>query len=131
MAEEVTVTNDRGQPFKRTKAPIERVSPLTTGLLYGGAAAAVGGPVGLLAGLFAGILHKRAQESYLDRAARDAYNMKSQYSNIDDTISQEIEIADPDEARLLKDAQRTAAVGWQMLQSGDESARDLIMQAHE
>lgn len=131
MTEEVTVTNDRSQPFKRTKAPIERVSPLTTGLLYGGAAAAVGGPVGLLAGLFAGILHKRAQESYLDRAARDAYNMKSQYSNIDDTISQEIEIADPDEARLLKDAQRTAAVGWQMLQSGDESGRDLIMQAHE
>jgi hypothetical protein len=129
MAEEVTVEGDTLRPYPRPA--LRGPTPLQTGLLYGAGGAAIGGPVGLLAGLFAGILHKRAQESYLDRVARDTYNLKSQYENVENTLQQELEIADPDEARILKDAQRTAAVGWQMLQSGDESGRDLIMQAHE
>lgn len=129
MAEEITVKADRNQPYPRPQ--LRGPTPLQTGLLYGAGGAAIGGPFGLLAGLFAGILHKRTQESYLDRVARDTYNTRSEYKNIDDTISQELEIADPDEARILKDAQRTAAVGWQMLESGDERGRELIAQAHE
>lgn len=129
MAEEITVQADRNQPFPRPQ--LRGPSSLQTGLLYGAGGAAIGGPFGLLAGLFAGILHKRAKESYLDRVARDTYNTRAEYQNIDNTISQELEIADPDEARILKDAQSTAAVGWQMLQSGDERGRELIAQAHE
>lgn len=129
MAEEVTVEGDSLRPYPRPA--LRGPTPLQTGLLYGAGGAAIGGPVGLLAGLFAGILHKRAQESYLDRVARDAYNTRSEYQTINRTIDQELEIADPDEARLLKDAQSMAAVGWQKLQSGDETGRELIMQAHE
>jgi hypothetical protein len=42
-----------------------------------------------------------------------------------------MEIADPDEKRLLSDARATAANGWYRLQSGDETGRALIEQAHE
>lgn len=129
MAEEIVVSGDRNRPYQRPDPP--GLSPLQAGLLYGAGGAAIGGPIGALAGLFAGIVAKRGRENYLDKVARDTYNTRSQYKNIDDTLQQELQIADPDEARLLKDAQRTAAVGWQMLQSGDERGRELIEQAHE
>lgn len=129
MAEEITVQADRNKAYPRPQP--QGLSPLQAGLLYAAGGAAIGGPIGLLAGLGAGILAKRGKESYLDRVARDTYNTRAEYQNIDNTLSQELEIADPDEARILKDARNTAAVGWQMLQSGDERGRDLIMQAHE
>lgn len=131
MAEEVTVTSGRERPYKRTRTPVESVSPLTTGLLYGGAAAAVAGPIGLLAGLGYGILHKRAQDSYLDRVARDAHNTEREYSGVQKAIDSELQIADPDEARLLSDAKRIAADGWYRLQSGDETGRAMVEQANE
>jgi hypothetical protein len=131
MAEEVTVTSDRERPYKRSRGAVERVSPLATGLLYGGAAAAVAGPIGLLAGLGYGILHKRAQESYLDNVARDMHNTRREYSGLQDSIDSELQIADPDEARILSDAKRVAADGWYRLQSGDETGRALIEQANE
>lgn len=129
MAEEITVQADRNKAYPRPQP--QGLTPLQTGLLYAAGGAAIGGPFGLLAGLGAGIIAKRGRESYLDRVARDMYNTRAEYDNISNTLSQEIEIADPDEARILKDAQSTAAVGWQMLQSGDERGRELIAQAHE
>lgn len=130
MAEEVTVTSDREKPYPRDKrAP--GLSPLQAGLLYGGAAAAVGGPIGLLAGLFAGVVAKRGQESYLDRVARDTHNYRREYSGLQDAIDSELQVADPDEARLLSDAKRIAANGWYRLESGDETGRAMIEQANE
>lgn len=129
--EEVTVTSDRERPYKRSRGSVERVSPLTTGLLYGGAAAAVAGPIGLLAGLGYGILHKRARDSYLDNVARDMHNTRREYSGLQDTIDSELQVADPDEARLLSDAKRVAADGWYRLQSGDETGRAMIEQSNE
>jgi hypothetical protein len=131
MAEEITVETDREQPFSRSKSLIERVSPLSTGLMYGGAAAAVAGPIGLLAGLGYGILHKRARDSYLDRVARDTHNTRREYDVLGERMDKEYEIADPDEKRMIDDARDIAANGWYRLQSGDETGRDMIAQAHE
>lgn len=129
MAEEVVVSTDRERPYPRPR--MAGPSSLQTGLLYGAGGAAIGGPVGLLAGLFAGILHKRAKESYLDRVARDMHNTRREYSGLQEEIKSELAVADPDEARLLESAQRIAADGWYRLQSGDESGRDMIEQANE
>lgn len=131
MAEEVTVTTDREKPARRPKSPIERFSPIATGLLYGAGAAALAGPFGLLAGLGAGILHKRAKNSYLDEVAADMQNTRGEYAGLQDEIKSELEIADPDEKRLLENAQRVAANGWYRLQSGDERGRAMIEQANE
>lgn len=128
MAEEVTVTTERDTPYSQPK--MRGLTPLQAGLLYGAGGAAIGGPVGLLAGLFAGVVSNRARESYLDAAARNAYNSRIRFEGVNDQIKQELEIADPDEARLLRAAQQQAAHGWQILQSGDMSGRDLIEQSY-
>jgi hypothetical protein len=129
MVEEVTAVGEREQPYQQPDVP--GLSPLQAGLMYGAGGAAIGGPIGLLAGLFAGIVAKRGKENYLDRVARDVYNTRSRYQGVNDEIASELKIADPDEARLLRSAQRTATEGWQLLQSGDESGRALIEQANE
>lgn len=129
MAEEVVVTTDRERAYPRPRP--QGLTPLQAGLLYAGGGAAIGGPVGLLAGLFAGIVAKRGKESYLDRVARDMHNTRREYAGLQDEIKSELAIADPDEARLLESAQRVAADGWYRLQSGDESGRDMIEQANE
>lgn len=126
--EEVTSSSPRSQPYERARPP--GLSPLVTGLLYGGAGAAIGGPIGLLAGLFQGIVSQRNRESYLDSAARASYNSRIRFDGINDQIKQELQVADPDEARLLRSAQQQAEQGWQILQSGDPSGRDLIEQAY-
>lgn len=128
MAEEVTVISERDKPYSRPRAP--GLSPLQAGLLYAGGGAAIGGPIGLLAGLFAGVVSNRSRESYLDRVARDTYNSRVRFEGVNDQIKSELEIADPDEARLLRSAQQQAAHGWQILQSGDPTGRDLIEQSY-
>lgn len=129
MADEVTVTTER-EPFQKRPRP-NGLSPIQAGLLYGGAGAALGGPFGLLAGVFAGITSKRLRDNYLDRIARDMGNLRGEYAGLQDEIKSELAIADPDEARLLESAQRTAADGWYRLQSGDETGRAMIEQANE
>lgn len=129
MAEEVIVSSEREQPYQRPQP--RGLSPLQAGLLYAAGGAAIGGPFGLLAGLFAGITAKRGRDSYLDLVARDMHNTRQEYAGLQDEIKSELEIADPDEARLLENAQRIAADGWYRLQSGDESGRAMIEQANE
>jgi hypothetical protein len=129
MAEEVTVSASAA-PFAK-RPDVGGLSPIQAGLLYGGAGVALGGPVGLLAGLFAGVVSKRMRENYLDRVARDTHNMAAEYTGLKGEIDSELQIADPDEARLLESAKRTAADGWYRLQSGDESGRAMILQANE
>lgn len=129
MAEEVTVTSNRERPYKRPAPP--GLSPLQTGLLYGAGGAAIGGPIGLLAGLFAGVVSKRQRESFLDREARDIHNTRREYDVLNERMDSEYKLADPDEQRLIDDARDVAANGWYRLQSGDESGRAMIEQAHE
>lgn len=130
MAEEIVVESDRERPYpKNTRAP--GLTPLQAGLLYGGGGLAIGGPIGLLAGLFAGVVAKRGQDSYLDRVARDMHNTRREYAGLQEEIKSELAIADPDEARLLQSAQRLAADGWYRLQSGDETGREMVEQANE
>src|ERR1043165_8535176 len=101
--EEVVSESTREQPYPRPRRP--GPSPLQTGLLYGAGGLAVGGPFGLLAGLAAGILSKRARDSYLDGVARDMHNPRREYAGLQDEIKNELAIADPDEQRLLQSAQ--------------------------
>lgn len=129
MAEEVTVTAPVARVAKRPD--VGGLSPLEAGLLYGGAGAALGGPIGLLAGVLAGVVSKRMRDNYLDREARDTHNMAAEYAGLKDELDAEISIADPDEARMLESAKRTAADGWYRLQSGDDTGRAMIAQASE
>lgn len=128
MVEEVTVSDERERPYSRAGAP--GLSPLQAGIMYGAGGAAIGGPIGLLAGLFAGVVAKRGRENYLDRVSRDTYNTRVKFQGVQDEIKSELEIADPDEARLLRNAQRLSSEGWQLVQSGDPSGKDLIDQAN-
>lgn len=129
MVEEVTVSDEYEKPYSQPKVP--GMSPLQAGLLYGAGGLAVAGPIGLLAGLAAGVVAKRGRENYLDKVSRDIYNTRARYQGVSDEIKSELEIADPDEARLLRSAQRTATEGWKLLQSGDETGRTLIEQSNE
>lgn len=129
MAEEVTVSSNRMPPAKR---PDPRgLSPLQAGLLYGTAGVALGGPFGLLAGLAAGLVSNRQKKNYLDKIAADSENTQNEYNTLQEQFKSELALADPDEARLIKDAQDTAANGWYRLQSGDDTGRAMIEQAHE
>lgn len=129
MAEQVTVTTQREKPYARPE--LSGLNPLQAGILYGAAGTAIGGPLGLLAGLFAGVVSKRMRDSYLDREARDIHNLSAEYKGLQTEIDSELEIADPDEQRLLSSAKRLAADGWYRLQSGDDTGRAMIEQANE
>jgi hypothetical protein len=118
MADDIETVN--------TAAPKQRsspgMSPATAALLYGGAAATVGGPLGLIVGALAGITAKRQRDNYLDREA--AYNLEQ--SNFNTEVSSELKIADEDEARLLQHAKRVADAGWYRLAAGDPTGREMI-----
>lgn len=129
MAEEITVTSDRESAYPRPRP--RGLSPLQAGLLYGAGGAAIGGPLGLLAGLAAGVIAQRGESSYLDRVARDMHNTRREYAGLQEEIKSELAVADPDEMRLLQQAQRIAADGWYRLESGDETGRSMIEQANE
>lgn len=129
MAEEIVTTSSRELSAKRPEP--RGLTPLQAGLMWGAGGAAIGGPIGLLAGVLAGVVAKRSKENYLDRVAADMHNMRREYEVLNERIDEEYEIADPDEQRLLQDAKDVAANGWYRLQSGDETGRQLIEQAHE
>lgn len=129
MAEEVTVTSPKENPYPRPKP--QGLSPLQAGLLYAGAGAALGGPVGLLAGVLAGAVAKRGRDNYLDYIARDMHNTEAEYAGLQDEIRSELEIADSDEKRLLESAKRLATDGKMRMMSGDVTGRPMIEQANE
>jgi len=121
---EVTVSS---QPSTRKSDGYRGLSPLSAGLLYGGAATATMGPLGLLVGLGAGITAKRVRDNYLDRQA----NYSAEYAGQQDELDSEIRIADPDEKRLLEHSKRISSEGWNRLASGDATGREMIVQANE
>lgn len=126
MADENEITVN-AQPAKRNGDGYQGLSPLAAGLVWGGAATATMGPLGLLVGLGAGITAKRAKENYLDRQA----NYTAEYKGFQDEVDSEIRIADPDEKRLLEHSKRLSSEGWNRLAAGDPTGRDMISQANQ
>ncbi len=126
--DEVKVTGQRQVPPSR-KYP--GLSPLEAGLTYGGAASTVMGPLGLLIGLGSGIVAKRMKKSWLDREARYNQMLANEHEDFSSEVNREIEIADPDEKRLLNHARRLEAEGWDRLMAGDETGRGMVEKANE
>jgi hypothetical protein len=123
----VSVTGKADVP---TGKPYAGLSPLKAGLLYGGAASTVMGPLGILVGLGAGIEAKRMRDNYLDKQAREMRALGGESSSMLDEINSQKRTADPDQQRLLDHAKLLTANGWYRLQSGDETGRELLAQAN-
>lgn len=132
MAKELTVAiNSNAASVNEDSAAMDRssypgMSPLQAALLYGGAAGLVGGPLGLIVGLGAGITAKKQRDNYLDKQAA----FRREQSEFNRELGNEMDIADPDEARLLHHAKRVADAGWQRLAAGDPTGRDMIENAN-
>jgi hypothetical protein len=109
--------------------PYQGMSPLRAGLMYGGAASMVMGPLGILVGLGAGITAKRMKDNYLDNQAREMRAFGGETAGLNDEIDSQSRVSDPDTKRLLDHAKLMNANGWYRLQSGDESGRELIAQS--
>lgn len=134
--DEVRVTSGGVKPYAMDKRGVGRtgrgLSPLMSGLLYGGAAASVaGGPLGLLVGLASGIVSKRMRDSELDRAARETRLLSSEDEKFNSQMNEEMKLADPDEQRALKYAARMKDVGLKRLMNGDQRGRDMWNQANQ
>jgi hypothetical protein len=129
---EVKVETSAERPAGRAKPTgFSSLSPLQAGLLYGGSAATVSGPLGILVGLGAGILSKRLRDNFMDQEAADLQNLRSENKAFQNELTSELEIADPDEKRLLLHAQRLATDGWYRLEAGDQQGRAMIERANE
>lgn len=124
----VNVTGSEAAPVQRQ---YRGLSPIQAALLYGGAASAVAGPLGLLAGLGAGIIAGRSKKSWLDREAQYTQLLADGHSDFRDEVNSEMQIADEDEKRLLSHARRIEAEGWNRLVAGDGTGREMINQANE
>lgn len=124
---EVSVTGTADRPKRE---PYRGMSPLTAGLMYGGAASTVMGPLGLLVGVGYGIAAKRAKDNFLDKQARDSENTTAEYAGLNQELDAESRVADPDEKRLLAHAKRLSSEGWYRLESGDPQGRAMIDQAN-
>lgn len=126
--DEVSVVGADTMPKKRRYPGL---SPLQAGLAYGGAAATVMGPLGLLIGLGSGIVAGRMRKSWLDREAASAQRLRSEQLDSRDEINREMAIADPDERRLIQHSRLLESAGWEKLYSGDPEGRSMIEKAQE
>jgi hypothetical protein len=70
------------------------------------------------------------RDSYLDRQAKYLQNIRAEHEEFTGDLSTEQQIADPDEARMLKHAKRMEADGWMRLESGDGTGREMVDQAN-
>jgi hypothetical protein len=122
--QDVTVSGG-GAP---SPAPYRGMSALKAGLLYGGAASTVMGPLGLLVGVGAGIVAKHMQDNYLDHQARSMREYTAERQGLNDEIDAQKRMSDPDTSRLLDHAKLITANGWFRLQQGDQTGLDLIQQ---
>lgn len=129
MADDDEVTVNTQQPI--AGRPYRGLSPLQAGLMYGGAASTVMGPLGILMGLGAGIVAKRVKDNYLDQESKRVQALRSEYAGLNNEIDSELQIADPDERRALEHSKRIAAAGWDRLAAGDQTGREMIEQANE
>lgn len=129
---DVTVNSSSQRPKGRPgPSGLASLSPLQAGLLYAGASAPVLGPFALLVGAGAGILSKKLRQNFLDAETADLENTRSEYKALQSELTSELDIADPEEKRLLLHAQRLATDGWYRLESGDEQGRAMIERANE
>lgn len=125
-----TVSVSTAAPVTPLK-PYQGMSPLRAGLMYGGAASMVMGPLGLLVGLGAGITAKRMKDNWLDNQAREMHAFGDETQGANDEVASAMRTADPATQKLLEHTQLTIANGWERLRSGDESGRELIAQGQQ
>jgi len=125
-----SVSVSTAQPVTPLK-PYQGMSPLRAGLMYGGAASMVMGPLGLLVGLGAGITAKRMKDNWLDQQSREMHAFGDETQGANDEIASARRNADPATQKLLDHTQLTIANGWERLRSGDESGRELILQGQQ
>jgi hypothetical protein len=128
MPLEITVSDGRKEPTAAERSDLitrvpERKSPagnaIKEGLLYGGAAATVGGPVvGGLVGLGRGILSYTLNKSQMEKEVKYFERLRANELDLRNELDRELEIADPDESRLLMQAKRYADKGYQMIMEG-------------
>lgn len=125
---EVTV---RSKAVIPPTAPIGGLSALQAGLLYGGAASTVMGPLGLLVGAGAGILAGRMKKTALEKQAAQSQELRAEQEGFIGEINNELKSADPDEQRILNHARRLHTDGWFRLEQGDASGRQMIDEANQ
>lgn len=118
-------------PKARVKRPgYGGLSPVQAGLLYGGAASTVLGPLGILIGLGFGVAAKRMKQNFLDREAADIENVQAQSDDLQEQIDAEYGGADEDEKRMLDYARRRRSNGYQLLMSGDPRGAAMLEDAN-
>lgn len=131
MADNIETVNVEAPAQRPNRPPYAGLSPLQAGLLYGGAATAVAGPIGPLVGLLYGIAAKRQKDSFLDSQARYAQTLEGRRQALSDQIASEYENADSDEKRMLDHARRLQADGFLMLMSGDPAGERQLQDASD
>lgn len=129
-AQTIPVQAGGGQRGQRPPA-YTGLSPLQAGLLYGGAASSVMGPLGILVGIGAGITAGRMRDNAVAAQSRFLSNMAGETAGINNEINNQMPVSDPDQQRMLEHARRVAEDGWNRLQTGDMTGRDMITQSNE
>lgn len=124
MADEDQLEVSSSAPRGKAPAP-GGPSPLQAGLLYGGLGAAVAGPAGVLFGLGAGIASAIGRKRFVAKQTQFLNNLDAEYQEAQNNLRDEMEIADPDEKRLLTVGKRMIDDGWNRLGSGDQSGQEL------
>lgn len=126
------MTDDVQDSIDVTRAPASSPSayhgpsPLQAGLFYGGLTAAVGGPVGILAGLVAGLGTAFRKNSIVSQAAEMKKRLDTEYDATSKNIANEDQIADPDEKRMLLIGKNMVNAGYERLRAGDPSGQELM-----
>lgn len=107
-------------------SPYHGPTPLQSSLFFG-TLGAVGGPLGILAGLALGGLGAAFQRSSItSRALEMRRRLDSEYDSTANNIAGEQKIADPDEARMLQLAKTMVNAGYERLRAGDPSGQELM-----
>lgn len=119
----------QGQPIEtvttrpKDPKPVTRyrgLSPLQAGLIYGGGAATVMGPLGILIGLGAGIMAKSQRDSFMSRETAAVSDMHEYNQALINQVDHEMQYADPEQQRYLQSVKlRLANSEMNVLHGGD------------
>ena len=122
----VDVTASALQP-----APLYRLSPLQAGLLYGGAASTVMGPLGALVGLGVGVATKLQRDNALDHRARQINDVVSETQALQSQATDMMANADPATQKFLQEQMRLGNEGMtQFINEADPAGRAKMQNAN-
>lgn len=129
MADDIETVSVEAPQSRPRRPGYAGLSPLQAGLLYGGAASTVLGPLGPLIGLGFGIAAKRQRDSFLDREAKYTQDVQGRSDALQEQLDAEYEQADPDERRKLDTARRLRSDGYNAIMSGNPAGEEMLKQA--